>query len=104
MGRVLVIKSIIEGLYYGDLSAFSRKVTPNQQHTIDLQNLEKTRRYFEEKLSADDCERLKSLDTYYDRVCEFKATDSFGYGLRLGVMLMCEIFLFGESTPLDSEE
>lgn len=100
----MVNQSMIEGLYYGDFSAFGRKVTPAPQHKDALQKLEKLRRYFEEKLSVDDCQRLKDLGAFYERVSSFEQIDCFGYGLRLGVLLMCEVFLSGESSPLEPVE
>lgn len=90
-------ESIIDGLFYGGISAFSRRITPGPEHIRVNRKIEDERRYFISKMSLDDCQRFEALHNLYSQASSFEERDSFGYGLRLGTRLMCEIFIGGDN-------
>lgn len=88
-------KSIIDSLFYGGICAISRRVEPDPQRTCINRKIEEEQRYFISKMSADDCQRFEALNNLYSQANTLEERDCFGYGLKLGVMLMCEIFVQG---------
>lgn len=97
-------ETIIDGLFYGGITAFSRRFTPSPERLRIDQQIEDECRYFTSKMSLDDCQRFEALKKLYEHANAYEGRDSFGYGLRLGAILMCEIFFLGESSLVEPRQ
>lgn len=97
-------ETIIDGLFYGGITAFGRHVTPSEEHKRIDKKIEDECRYFVSKMSVDDCKRFEELSNLYSQSNLNQERDAFGYGVRLGVMLMCEVFFLGESSPVEQKQ
>lgn len=86
-------ESIIDGLFYGGIAAFSRRAIPCAERVRINKKIEDEQRYFVSKMSLDDCQRFEALSNLYSQANSFEERDSFAYGLRIGTMLMCEVLL-----------
>lgn len=95
---------IMDGLFYGGITGISRSVKPSLERQRINKKIEDECRYFFSKMSVDDCQRLKKLEELYYEASAFVERDSFGYGFRLGVMLMSEVFFSGISSPAEQNQ
>ena len=95
--------SVIDSLFYGGISAFSRHIIPTDERKRLNQKIEEERHYFMKNMSIEDYKRFDNLDSLYSNSNSFQECDSFSYGMRLGVMLMCEIFLSEEYSGRENE-
>lgn len=86
--------AIIKSLFYGEFSELEGKVSPQtQEQKTMLHELDALLGELLEKLSPDDRKKLEDFDVLLGQLSLVDEEQSFAYGLRLGVRLMCEVFL-----------
>ncbi len=96
-------ESIIDGLFYGGITAFGRRVVPSPQSLQINRKIDQERSFLVESMSADNLEHLEALENLRSQADMLEERDVFGYGLRLGVALMCEVFLAEHSLPIEAK-
>lgn len=92
--------SIIKDLFYGDISALEEGFSPQiaEQKAV-LRQMDALLKGLLEKLAPEDQKKLEEFDLLQGQLSLMDEEKSFAYGLRLGVLLMCEIFLPREGCP-----
>jgi Family of unknown function (DUF6809) len=85
------MKPILEELFYGHIYPFERIVPQDPEYRPLNQKISGIREMLQTKLPAEDYQALvKLLDLYCDSgVLESAA--SFGYGFKLGALIMLEV-------------
>lgn len=97
------MKNILHNLYYGRVSGWERRPVRTAENNAINRKIESQKRYFIEKMSLDDCQKFQALENLYSQVHEFDEFDAYSYGLKLGIMLMCAVFM-GEGETESGEE
>ena len=90
---------ILDGLF--GIGAAGHRGHPGEERGRIAQKIQGEYEYFSSLLSVEDLERIEAYSDLLSQIDGFQERDSFGYGLRLGVMLMCEVFYAGDSTPAE---
>lgn len=85
------MKSILNGLYNGDIIPWERH-SPNskQQHEL-IRKIESEERYFMEKMSLDDCQRFQELSYLHIELSVSDEGNLFSYAFSLGMLLAMEV-------------
>ena len=86
------MKDILHQLYYGRISGWERRPVRTPAEIAVNKNIEAEKRYFETKMSNDDFQRLQALENLYMQAHEYDEIDTYTYGFKMGVMLMCTVF------------
>ena len=87
------MKNILYDLYYGRISGWERRPSRTAAYTAINRKIADEKQYLAEKLLADDCQRFQALEVLYTQAHEFEQLDAYRFGFRLGVMLMCAVFM-----------
>ena len=84
--------NILHDLYFGRILGYERR----RDRTDEIKNINEKiiaeRKYFEDKMTDDDIQRFRALENLYTQTGDSDETDSFIYGFKLGVKLMCATF------------
>ena len=83
---------ILEALFNGELYPSENVVTKSDKFRQAGAEISDTMRFFEEKLSKEDYERLERLMDRNADEGNMTNEEQFKYGFTLGVLMMCEIF------------
>jgi len=86
-------RNILHSLYNGDFKAWERQPVRTPESIAVSRKIEAENRYFMEKMSLDDCQRLQALESLYHSSSHFEQMDAFSYGFKLGTILMCAVYL-----------
>lgn len=84
--------SIWEALYNGELYPGEEIVPRNPGYSALGEKIGKEREYFKSKLSPEDKERFEEWDGLLLTSSSMNSYANFSYGVKLGVLLMCEVF------------
>jgi hypothetical protein len=85
------MKSILEELYYGRIHPFERIVPQDPEYHSLNRKISGIRQTWREKLPAED---YRALEEFLDLYCDssvLEACASFGYGFKLGALIMLEV-------------
>ena len=83
-------KSLIEALYFGDISPFSRRRPSCPDQDAVYQKIETEREYLKSRLSADDAQRLENWEAMLAEGSTQESIECFACGLKIGILLLCE--------------
>jgi hypothetical protein len=84
------MKPILEELYYGRIHPFERIVHQDPDHPLN-RKISDPKLALQEKLPAED---VQSLEELVDLCCDSgvqESAASFGYGFKLGALMMMEV-------------
>ena len=87
------MKKIFNDLYNGRYSACERRPHRTDENKAVNRKIEDEKRYFSQKMSLDDFQRLQALENLYSEASDYEQTDAFSYGFKLGTTLMCAVFM-----------
>ena len=83
-------KRLVEALYFGDISPFSRRRPPRPEQEAVFKKIETEREYLKSRLSADDVQRLENWETLLADASAQEGVECFACGLKFGIQLLCE--------------
>lgn len=84
--------NILHDLYFGRILGYERRRDRTDETKNTNEKITAERKYFEEKMTDEDIQRFRALESLYTQAGDSDETDSFIYGFRLGVKLMCATF------------
>ncbi len=85
------MKSILRGLYNGDIIPWERR-NPNREKQRELlRKLEDEERYFMAKMSLDDCQRFQELSHLRMELSTAEEDHLFSYAFSLGMPLAMDM-------------
>jgi hypothetical protein len=87
------MNSILQELYFGNVPGCERHANNTAEGKAVNQKIHDEKQYFSGVLSEEDCKRLIELDDMYRRSNSLENMHTFIYAFRLGVMLMCDVFM-----------
>ena len=87
------MSSILEDIYNGRVSRWEQRVNRTAEETAVENQIQAEKKYFEKTMTADDYKRLNELETLYGEFRSFDDMRTFKYAFRLGVMIMCAVFI-----------
>lgn len=93
------MKTILEELYDGHILPAELIVPQNPEYRLLNRKISDIKETWQKKLSEED---YKALETLLELCCEssmMEASASFGYGFKLGAMIMLEV-LGGKGEPV----
>ena len=85
------MKPLLEELYYGHIRPFERIVPQDPGYRPLNQKISDIKETLQEKLSAEDYQALAELLGLYCDSGVLEAAASFGYGFKLGALMMLEV-------------
>ena len=85
------MKSILQGLYTGDIIPWERRSPPDDRQREILRRLEDEERYFMAKMSLDDCDRFQALSQLQADLSSIGEEQLFSYAFTLGMLLTLEV-------------
>lgn len=87
------MRKIIEMLYDGKIDPEEAVDLNDSAYQAIIKKQEDAEKYLKQKLSAEDIERLDEYSDLEFERSSMCAYANFRYALKLGVLLMCEIFM-----------
>jgi len=97
------MSKVFYDLYHGRYSAWERRPNRTDENRAVNRKIEDEKRYFSQKMSLDDFQRLIALENLYTDASDFEQVDAFTYGFKLGTTLMCAVYMSeDEPTPNSS--
>lgn len=85
------MKSILRGLFNGDIIPWERRDPENKRRKEILRRLEDEERYFASKMSLGDCQRFQALTQLHSELLSVEEDSVFSYGFSLGMLLMLDV-------------
>lgn len=85
------MKSILRGLYNGDIIPWERRNPDSEKHREILRKLEDEERYFMAKMSLDDCQRFQELSHLHMELSTAEEDNLFSYAFSLGMLLAMDV-------------
>jgi hypothetical protein len=85
------MKSILHGLYNGDIIPWERRNPHSEKHSEILRKIEDEERYFMAKMSLDDCERFQALSSLHMELSTAEEDNLFSYAFTLGMLLAMDV-------------
>lgn len=85
------MKSILHGLYNGDIIPWERPGADDEARGELLNRIEQEERHFIEKMSLDDCRRFEDLARLYREDGALEEESIFSYGFTLGFLMAGDI-------------
>jgi hypothetical protein len=85
------MKSILHGLYNGDIIPWERRNPNSEKHREILRKIEDEERYFMAKMSLDDCERFQALSSLHMEFSTAEEDNLFSYAFALGMLLALDV-------------
>ena len=90
--------SILEELYNGRVYPFEDIVPQDKTYRTANRKVCEIREYFSVSLSPEDKEKFEEMNQLLHESTCIEAYENFTYGFRLGVLMMCDVFMgYGES-------
>jgi hypothetical protein len=84
------MKSVLRGLYRGDIIPWERRDPDSESQREILRKLEDEERYFMAKMSLDDCERFQALSHLHMELSTVEEDTLFSYAFAVGMLLAME--------------
>jgi len=91
------MENILHDVYYGRLHGYERQHHRTNEIKAVNEKIRSEREYFEDKMTDDDVQRFRTLEELYTQASGSDEMDSFLYGFRMGVKLMCAVFAEGKT-------
>ncbi len=85
------MKSILRGLYSGDIIPWERRNPQSKQQHELLRRIEDEERYFMAKMSLEDCQRFQELSCLHMELSTAGEDNLFSYAFSLGMLLTMEV-------------
>ena len=85
------MKSILRGLYNGDIIPWERRNPHSEKHRAILRKIEDEERYFMAKMSLDDCQRFQELAHLHTELSTAEEDHLFSYAFTLGMLLAMDV-------------
>ena len=85
------MKPFLEELYYGHIRPFERIVPQDPEYRPLNRKISDIKETLQTKLSAEDYQALKELLELYCNSGVLESAASFGYGFKLGALVMLEV-------------
>ncbi len=85
------MKSILRGLYSGDIIPWERRNPDSEKQREILRKLEDEERYFMAKMSLDDCQRFQALSSLHMELSTAEEENLFSYAFTLGMLLAMDV-------------
>ena len=85
------MKPILEELFYGHIYPFERIVPQDPGYRPLNRKISDIKQMLQEKLPAEDYQALEELLELYCNSGVLEAAASFGYGFKLGALIMLEV-------------
>jgi len=85
------MKSILCGLYNGDIIPWERRNPDSGKQREILRKLEDEERYFMAKMSLDDCQRFQELSHLHMELSTAEEDNLFSYAFSLGMLLAMDV-------------
>ena len=86
------MKTVLEELYDGHIFPAELIVPQNPEYRPLNRKISEIKETWQKKLTADDYKSLESLLELYCESSVLEASASFGYGFKLGALIMLEVF------------
>ncbi len=83
--------SIMEALFDGRVIPWERRCSITDEHRRIEAQIQREKRYFIEKMSLEDCQRLEQLESLYFSAAHCEEVDTYSHGFTLGALLMAEL-------------
>ncbi len=85
------MKSILRGLYSGDIIPWERRNPDSEKQREILRKIEAEGRYFMAKMSLDDCQRFQALSSLHMELSTAGEDNLFSYAFTLGMLLAMDV-------------
>ena len=85
--------SILEKLYNGQVYPFENIVPQDKAYRAANRKICEIREYFSGNLSLEDKETFEEMNQLLHESTCIETYENFTYGFRLGVLLMCDVFM-----------
>lgn len=85
------MKSIIEQLYYGNISPWEDLFPKNPEYRTLWKEAQQKEAYLTEKLPAEDADNFNEYHDLVQKANCIEIYESFSYGFRLGMSLLWEV-------------
>ena len=89
------MKKILHDLYHGRIPGWDSAISTTKNDETREKMLSE-RQYFASIMSAEDFERFKALEALHRECHERRYRNTYTNAFRLGVMLMCAVFMNDE--------
>ena len=96
------MKNILHELYFGRVSRWERRVNRTAEELAVENKIQTEKKHFSQIVSAEDYKRLNELEKLYGQFRDFEDMRTFNYAFRLGVLIMCAVFM-GDDEQYDDE-
>jgi len=90
-----MFKFLIE-LYFGHVFGWEQHVKRTSNEEAIHDKIQAERQYFSEMVPEEDIKRWDEFEDLYTRAHALEDMRTFIYAFRLGVMLICAVFMGGE--------
>jgi len=89
------LSEILSQLYFGHVPGWESHAHSTAEQRAVNEKIDTEMKYFSGLMSAseDDCKRLDAFDDLYKQSCSIENMHSFKFAFRLGVLLMCAVFM-----------
>jgi hypothetical protein len=87
------MKSILDELFYGHIRPFERIVPQDPQYRPLNQKISGIKQALQAKLPAEDYQALEEMLELYCDSGVLESAASFGYGFKLGALIMLEVLI-----------
>lgn len=85
------MRSILRGLFNGDIIPWERKDPHSEKHLGLVRKLEEEEHYFMAKMSLDDCQRFQAMSQLHSELLAEEEENIFSYGFTLGMLMMLDV-------------
>lgn len=92
-------KSIINSLFYGDISPWERNSVDTPERVQNSEKIDTEREHFKSTMTRDEYKRLIQLEDLYTRAASFEEEECFACGLKTGILLMMEVLAKETAQP-----
>ena len=90
-------QSIINALYNGKIIPWERRKSMSAERKAIEKKIEAEKRYFSDKMSLDDCQRLNTLGDLILEAAFDEHEEIYAHGFTLGALLMIEVMEMKEA-------
>ena len=90
--------NVLHDLYHGGIFPAEHIVSRDPEYRPVNRKISDEKRYFESKMSLDDCRRFEALGNLYAQSSCMQEEASFYYGFKLGAALMLAVHTESQAT------
>jgi len=96
------MKNLLHELYHGRIPGWNSRFHNNTETDAIREKIRSERKYFVSGMSPEDLKRFKELETLHHHLHSNRCKNTYINAFKLGVMLMCAVFM-GEEQKNDDE-